>query len=137
MFFTWGVWAGGAAVAALGAADERTGLALAATLDAVGGTAEVLAFTALAGVDGLGMDLSLATGAVVLEATADLSRGLVLFRVFTSCLLAVSKGRLLTVCPCAADPKSVRVHFKTLVIDLVGFASADQKAVPSARDCSD
>jgi hypothetical protein len=152
MFFTWGVWAGGAAVAALGAADERTGLALAATLDAVGGTAEVLAFTALAGAAGLGVDLTLsaglaaaltvdtlalAAGAVVLEATADLPRGFVLFGVFTSCLLAVSKGRLLTVCPCAADPKSVRVHFKTLVIDLVGFASADQKAVPSARDCSD
>ncbi len=74
-----------------------------------------MAFTALAGVVGLGMDLSLATSTVVLEATADLPRGLVLFRVFTSCLLAVSKGRPLTVCPCAADPKSVHVLFKPLL----------------------
>jgi hypothetical protein len=130
MFFAWGVLAGGAAVAPLGAADDRTGLALAATLDAAGGTASVLAFTALAGVDGLGVGLALAAGlaaalavdtlalaagAVALEATADLPRGLVLFGVFTSCLLAVSKGRLLTVCPCAADPKSVHVLFKPLL----------------------
>jgi hypothetical protein len=59
--------------------------------------------------------LALAAGAVVLEATADLPRGLVLFGVFTSCLLAVSKGRLLTACPCAADPKSVHVLFKPLL----------------------
>jgi hypothetical protein len=130
IFFVWGVLAGGAAVAALGAADDRTGLALAATLGAAGRTAAVLTFTALAGVDGLGVGLALAAGlaaalavdtlalaagAVALEATADLPRGLVLFGVFTSCLLAVSKGRLLTVCPCAADPKSVHVLFKPLL----------------------
>jgi hypothetical protein len=59
--------------------------------------------------------LALAAGAVVLDATAGLPRGLVLFGVFTSCLLAVSKGRLLTVCPCAADPKPVHVLFKPLL----------------------
>jgi hypothetical protein len=126
MFFAWGFWAGGAAVAASAAADDRTGLALAATLDTAGGTAAVLAFTALAGAAGLGVDLTLsaglaadtlvlAVGAVVLEATADLPRGLVLFGVFTSCLLAVSKGRIRTVCPCTADPKPVHVLFKPLL----------------------
>lgn len=130
MFFAGGVWAGGAAVAALGAADDREGLALAAGLDAAEETAAVLAFTALAGAAGLGVDLALAVGltaalmvdtlvlaagAVVLGATADLPRGLVLFGVFTSCLLAVSKGRLLTVCPCAADPKPVHVLSKPLL----------------------
>ncbi len=130
MFFALGVWAGGAAVAALGAADVRGRLALAAALDGAGETAAVLAFTALAGAAGLGVDLAwvaglttaltvdtlaLAAGAVVLGVTADLPRGFVFFGVFTSCLLAVSKGRLLTVCPCAADPKPVHVLFKPLL----------------------
>ncbi len=130
MFFAGGVWTGGAAVAALGAADDREGLALAAGLDGADGAAAVLAFTALAGVAGLGValtlsavlataltvdTLALAAGAVVLGGTADLPRGLVFFGVFTSCLLAVSKGRLLTVCPCAADPKPVHVLSKPLL----------------------
>jgi hypothetical protein len=130
MFFAGGVWAGGAAVAALGAADVREGLALGAGLDAAADTAAVLAGTALAGAAGFEMGLVLATGltaalavetlalaagSVVLGATADLPRGFVLLGVFTSCLLAVSKGRLLTVCPCAADPKPVHVLFKPLL----------------------
>ena len=44
-----------------------------------------------------------------------LPEGFVLFGVFTSCLLAVSKGRILTVCPRAADPKPVHVLFKPLL----------------------
>jgi hypothetical protein len=49
------------------------------------------------------------------EATAVFTGGFVLFGVFTSCLLAVSKGRLLTVCPCAADPKPVHLPIKPLL----------------------
>ncbi len=60
---------------------------------------------------------TLALAAVVLDlgATADLPRGIALFGVFTSCLLAVSKGSLLTVCPCAADLKPVHVLLKPLL----------------------
>jgi hypothetical protein len=54
-------------------------------------------------------------GLVVCEATADFPGGFVLFEVFTSYLLAVSKGRLLTVCPCAADPKPVHMLLKPLL----------------------
>jgi hypothetical protein len=56
--------------------------------------------------------LALATGAAAFLATADLPRGFAFFEVFTSCLLAVSKGRVLTDCPCAADRKPVHVLFK-------------------------
>jgi hypothetical protein len=52
---------------------------------------------------------------VVFEAAAVLTGGFVLFGVFTSCLLAVSKGRLLTVCPCAADLKPVHMLIKPLL----------------------
>jgi hypothetical protein len=198
MFFVLGVWAVGAAVAALGAADDRGGLDGAAALDATAEAATDLSFTALAGTAGFGVGLALAAGlatgfaagfattfeaafaavlttgftgalalgfaaalaaglaaglatgfattfaaglataldeglaagfaaawavtalalaavVVVFEATADLPRGFVLFGVFTSCLLAVSKGSLLTVCPCAADPKPVHVLLKPLL----------------------
>jgi len=53
--------------------------------------------------------LALAAGAVAFLATADLPREFALFEVFTSCLLAVSKGRVLTVCPRAADPNPVHM----------------------------
>lgn len=198
IFFVLGVWAGGAAVAALGAADDRGGLDGAAALDAAAEAARDLSFTALAGTAGFGVGLALAAGfatalaaglaagfatalaatlatgftaalalglaagfaaalaaglavafatgfaatlgaglatalaaglaaalavttlalaavVLVLEAAADLPRGFVLFGVFTSCLLAVSKGRLLTVCPCAADPKPVHMLLKPLL----------------------
>jgi hypothetical protein len=69
------------------------------------GLAAALAVTALA----------LAAVVLVLEATADGPGGFVLIGVFTSCLLAVSKGRLLTVCPCAADPKPVHMLLKPLL----------------------
>jgi hypothetical protein len=59
--------------------------------------------------------LALATGPVAFLATADLSRGFAFIEVFTSCLLAVSKGRVLTDCPCAADLKPVHVLFKPLL----------------------
>ena len=59
--------------------------------------------------------LALATGAAAFLATTDLSRGFAFFEVFTSCLLAVSKGRVLTDCPCAADRKPVHVLFKPLL----------------------
>jgi hypothetical protein len=59
--------------------------------------------------------LALATGAAAFLATADLPRGFAFFEVFTSCLLAVSKGRVLTDCPCAADRKPVHVLFKPLL----------------------
>lgn len=186
MFFVLGVGADGAAVAALGAADDRGGLDGTAALDAAAETAAALSFTALAGTAGLGVGLALRAGfaagwvtafaatlatgfaealtlgftaalaaglavafaagfaatlvaglatgldeglaaalavttlalaavVLVLEATADGPGGFDLFRVFTSCLLAVSKGRLLTVCPCAADPKPVHMLFKPLL----------------------
>lgn len=202
MFFVLGVWAGGAAVAALGAADDRGGLDGAAALDAEAETAADLSFTALAGTAGFGVGLVLAAGlatalaagfaaglatalaaalatgftgalalglaagfaaalaaglaaafaaglaagfaatlgaglatalaaglaaalavttlalaavVVVFEAAADGPGGFVLIGVFTSCLLAVSKGRLLTVCPCAADPKPVHMLLKPLL----------------------
>ena len=194
MFFVLGVGADGAAVAALGAADDRGGLDGTAALDAAAETAAALSFTALAGTAGLdvglalragfaagwvtafaaalatgfaealtlgftaalaaglavafaagfaagfaatlvaglatGLDEGLAAGlaaalavttlalaavVLVLEATADGPGGFDLFRVFTSCLLAVSKGRLLTVCPCAADPKPVHMLLKPLL----------------------
>ena len=186
MFFVLGVWAGGAAVAALGAADDRGGLDGAAALDAAAETAADLSFTALAGTAGFGVGLALTAGfatalaaplatgftgalalglaagfaaalaaglavafvagfaatlgaglatalaaglaaalavttlalaavVLVLEATADGPGGFVLIGVFTSCLLAVSKGRLLTVCPCAADPKPVHMLLKPLL----------------------
>lgn len=194
MFFVLGVWAGGAAVAALGAADDRGGLDGAAALDAAAEAAADLSFTALAGTAGFGVGLALTAGlaagfaaglatalaatlasgftgalalglaagfaaalaaglavafaagfaatlgaglatalaaglaaalavttlalaavVLVLEATADGPGGFVLIGVFTSCLLAVSKGRLLTVCPCAADPKPVHMLLKPLL----------------------
>jgi hypothetical protein len=59
--------------------------------------------------------LALAAGAAAFLATADLPRGFAFFEVFTSCLLAVSKGRVLTDCPCAADRKPVHVLFKPLL----------------------
>ena len=59
--------------------------------------------------------LALAAGAVAFLATADLPRGFAFLEVFTSCLLAVSKGRVLTDCPCAADRKPVHVLFKPLL----------------------
>jgi hypothetical protein len=59
--------------------------------------------------------LALATGAAAFLATTDLPRGFAFFEVFTSCLLAVSKGRVLTDCPCAADRKPVHVLFKPLL----------------------
>jgi hypothetical protein len=127
MFFALGVWAEEAAVAAFAAAEDRDGLVLPVVGDAEGETASVLAFTALAGAAALEIalatglsaglavsTLALTAGAAVLGATAVLPRGC-LFEVFTSCLLAVSKGRLLTVCPCAADPKPVHVLFKPLL----------------------
>lgn len=97
--------------------------ALAAGL-AAGLTATLAAGFATALVEGLAAGfavalevtaLALAAVVVVLEATADLPRGFVLSGVFTSCLLAVSKGSLLTVCPCAADPKPVHVLLKPLL----------------------
>ena len=198
MFFVLGVWAGGAAVAALGAADDRGGLDGAAALDAAAEAAADLSFTALAGTAGFGVGLALTAGlatglaagfatglatalaatlatgftgalalglaagfaaalaaglavafvagfsatlgaglatalaagfaaalavttlalaavVVVFEAAADGPGGFVLIGVFTSCLLAVSKGRLLTVCPCAADPKPVHMLLKPLL----------------------
>ena len=226
IFFVLGVWAGGAAVAALGAADDRGGLDGAAALDAAAEAAADLTFTALAGTAGFGVGLALTAGlatglaagfatglatalaatlatgftgalalglaagfaaalaaglaaafaaglaagfaatlgaglatalaaglaaafaagfaatlgaglatalaaglaaalavtalalaavVLVLEATADGPGGFVLIGVFTSCLLAVSKGRLLTVCPCAADPKPVHMLLKPLL----------------------
>lgn len=198
MFFVLGVWAVGAAVAALGAADDRGGLDGAVALDAAAETAADLSFTALAGTAGFGVGLALTAGlttalaaglaaglatalaaalatgftgalalglaagfaaalaaglavafatgfaatlgaglatalaaglaaalavttlalaavVLVLEATAVGPGGFVLIGVFTSCLLAVSKGRLLTVCPCAADPKPVHMLLKPLL----------------------
>ena len=174
MFFVLGVWAGGAAVAALGAADDRGGLDGAAALDAATEAAADLSFNALAGTAGFGVGLALAAGLVaglaaglatalaatlatgfigalvlglaagfaaalaaglatalaaglavttlalaavvlVLGATADGPGGFVLIGVFTSCLLAVCKGRLLIVCPCAADPKPVHMLLKPLL----------------------
>ena len=230
IFFVLGVWAVGAAVAALGAADDRGGLDGAAALDAAAEAAADLTFTALAGTAGFGVGLALTAGlatglaagfatglatalaatlatgftgalalglvvgfaaalaaglaaafaaglaagfaatlgaglatalaaglaaafaaglaagfaatlgaglatalaaglaaalavtalalaavVLVLEATADGPGGFVLIGVFTSCLLAVSKGRLLTVCPCAADPKPVHMLLKPLL----------------------
>jgi hypothetical protein len=56
-----------------------------------------------------------ALAAGVLLALNALPEGFVLFGVFTSCLLAISKGSLLTVCPCAADPKPVHVLFKPVL----------------------
>ena len=202
IFFVLGVWAVGAAVAALGAADDRGGLDGAAALDAATEAAADLSFTALAGTAGFDVGLTLTAGfatalaagfatglatalaatlatgftgalvlglaagfaaalaaglaaafaagfatgfaatlgaglatalaaglaaalavtalalatvVLVLEATADGPGGFVLIGVFTSCLLAVSKGRLLTVCPCAADPKPVHMLLKPLL----------------------
>jgi hypothetical protein len=168
MFFVLGVWAGGAAVATLGVADDRVGLdGAAALVDAGRGTAAVLSFTAFGSTAGLAVGLALAAGftegftaglattltagfaavlaagftaalaagftaalaegfaaalavitlagLVVFEAAADFTGVFVLFGVFTSCLLAVSKGRLLTVCPCAADPKPVHMLLKPLL----------------------
>jgi len=89
---------------------------LATTLTA--GFAAVLAagFTA-ALAEGFAAALAVITlaGLVVFEAAADFTGVFVLFGVFTSCLLAVSKGRLLTVCPCAADPKPVHMLLKPLL----------------------
>ncbi len=222
MFFVLGVWAVGAAVEALGSADDRGELDGAAALDAAAEAAADLSFTALAGTAGFGVGLALTAGfatalaagfaaglataladtlatgftgalalglaagfaaalaaglaagfaatlgaglatalaaglaaafaaglaagfaatlgaglatalaagltaalavtalalaavVLVLEATADGPGGFVLIGVFTSCLLAVSKGRLLTVCPCAADPKPVHMLLKPLL----------------------
>jgi len=153
MVFALGVWTAGAAVATLGAAGDRSGLAFPVALDTAEGIAGVLTDAALTGeagfevdfvlavVDlsltavgldltavGLGLGLGLATGlatglaaalaiatlalaagAVAFLATADLPREFALFEVFTSCLLAVSKGRVLTVCPRAADPNPVHM----------------------------
>jgi len=110
----------GIVLAAVGLALAAVGLALAAVGLALAAVGFGLAAVNLVLTTGLSaalaiVTLALATGAVAFLATADLPRGFAFFEVFTSCLLAVSKGRVLTVCPRAADPKPVHVLSKPLL----------------------
>jgi hypothetical protein len=77
--------------------------------------------------------LALATGAVAFLATAALPRGFAIVEVFTSCLLAVSKGRVLTDCPCAADRKPVHVLFKPLLWTFWGSPASPKGVAVGGR----
>ena len=113
-----GVALGFAAVLSAGLAIETLGFAGAA-LAFTGATlvfaGAALTFAAVLTAALTTVTLALATESMAFLATADLPRGFAFFEVFTSCLLAVSKGRVLTDCPCAADPKPVHVLFKPLL----------------------
>jgi hypothetical protein len=152
LFFDLGGWAVGAA---LGAAEVWTGLVFPVGLDAAEETAADLVDAALTGVTGLGVALTfaavvfafaaglsaalainilaLATGAFDFSATADLPGGFAFFEVFTSCLLAVSKGRVPTVCPWAADRKPVHVLFKPLLLTLWGSPASPKGVAVGGR----
>ena len=102
----------GAALAFAGTALAFVGTALAFAGAVLAFTGVVLAFAAVLTAALTINTLALANGAAAFLATADLPRGFAFFEVFTSCLLAVSKGRVLTDCPCAADRKPVHVLYK-------------------------
>jgi hypothetical protein len=102
----------GAALAFVGAILAFAGAALAFAGVVLAFAGVVLTFAAVLTAALTINTLALATGAAAFLATADLPRGFAFFEVFTSCLLAVSKGRVLTDCPCAADRKPVHVLFK-------------------------
>ena len=105
----------GAALAFKGAALAFAGAALAFAGATLAFAGVVLTFAAVLTAALAINTLALATGAVAFVATTELPRGFAIFEVFTSCLLAVSKGRVLTDCPCAADLKPVHVLFKPLL----------------------
>ena len=100
------------ALAFVGTALAFAGAVLAFAGAVLAFTGVVLAFAAVLTAALTINTLALANGAAAFLATADLPRGFAFFEVFTSCLLAVSKGRVLTDCPCAADRKPVHVLYK-------------------------
>jgi hypothetical protein len=102
----------GTALAFAGAVLAFAGAVLAFAGAVLAFTGVVLAFAAVLTAALTINTLALANGAAAFLATADLPRGFAFFEVFTSCLLAVSKGRVLTDCPCAADRKPVHVLYK-------------------------
>jgi hypothetical protein len=102
----------GTALAFVGTALAFAGAVLAFAGAVLAFTGVVLAFAAVLTAALTINTLALANGAAAFLATADLPRGFAFFEVFTSCLLAVSKGRVLTDCPCAADRKPVHVLYK-------------------------